>query len=343
MKIIYVGTLANKPDRDTQWIEALASLGLEIYSFGTNKYFSNHLSIFARIKKRLNTGEEVNLINKDLLDFVDVIKPVWIHFRMPIEFRPSTLKILQSKGIYLSCYFNDDPFSVNKVRFYYRLFYKTISYFNVHYVYRKKNIDEFIKAGAKKVIHCPPAYVPWRHFKNELSNRLNFTSEAVFIGHWENDNRVSYLEYLYNNNIDVKIFGGMWPHYLEKSVLKPLLPIIGVYGEEYNNTYASTLCGLCFFSKINNDQWTERPLEIIAVGGLLVCEKTSEAELLFKDREEAFFFSSKEELLSIVLELRNNLGLRNKVLSAGYKKLISSNSSILDRVKLMYNNFLSSK
>ena len=84
-------------------------------------------------------------------------------------------------------------------------------------------------------------------------------------------------------------------------------------------------------------------MEIIAVGGLLVCEKTTEAELLFKDREEAFFFSSKEELLSIVLELRNNLGLRHKVLSAGYKKLISSNSSILDRVELMYNDFLASK
>jgi hypothetical protein len=340
MKIIYVGSLAKRPDRDTQWVEAFSKLGLEVYTFGTQIYFFNSISFFDRILRRLNIGNRVNQINKDFLEFVNEINPTWVHFRMPVEFSSHTLKYLKKKGIFLTSYFNDDPYSRNRIKFYYRLFKTNIKYFDIHFVYRIKNIQEFFNAGAKKVIHCPPAFVPWRHNKINIMNGYDILCDGVFIGHWENDNRVSYLEFLVDNNISIKIFGGMWPNFLKRTSLKNMLPIIGIFDQDYNITYASALCGLCFFSKINNDQWTERPLEIIAVGGLLVCERTPEAISLFKDREEAFFFSSKEELLSIILELKNNKTLRNKVLSAGYNKLMSSNHSILDRAQFIYNCFL---
>jgi spore maturation protein CgeB len=93
---------------------------------------------------------------------------------------------------------------------------------------------------------------------------------------------------------------------------------------------------VCFFSKINNDGWTRRALEIVALGGLLVCERTEEAKQNFKDREEAFFFSSIEELVAVVHDLKNDPAMRQKVRAAGYERLMQSDNAILSRAKQVY-------
>ena len=110
-----------------------------------------------------------------------------------------------------------------------------------------------------------------------------------------------------------------------------LTPVTHAFGAEYNRIYASVVAGLCFFSKINNDTWTERALEIVAVGGLLVCERTEEAQTYFEDRQEAFFFSSVNELVDIVRELKAQPALRENVRSAGYRRLLSGRNTIDDR------------
>ena len=99
---------------------------------------------------------------------------------------------------------------------------------------------------------------------------------------------------------------------------------------------------LCFFSKLNNDQWTRRALEIVALGGVLVCERTEEAGCYFKDREEAFFFSTIEELISIVRQLKDAPDIRQRVRVAGYSRLMSSDHTILNRATDV-NRFVSSK
>ena len=91
--------------------------------------------------------------------------------------------------------------------------------------------------------------------------------------------------------------------------------------------------GLCFLSKINRDQLTRRTLEIPAVGGLLVCERTSEVELVFKDREEAFFFSDTDELVQIVRQVSKDTYLRKQVADAGRERLLHGSHSINDRVR----------
>ena len=120
-----------------------------------------------------------------------------------------------------------------------------------------------------------------------------------------------------------------------------LAPITTSFGKEYNYIYSNVLAGVCFFSKINNDTWTERALEIIAVGGLLVCERTKETESYFVDREEAFFFSSINELIEILTELKNNPLKREYVCKAGHRRLLAGNHTIKDRA-LQIDKFVQS-
>lgn len=335
MKLIYVGTLASSPDRDSQWIKSFESLGVNVIPFSTSLNYKN--SLLNKIIIRLHLGAEVIKMRKKLINLVEDERPDWIHFRLPVDFDRKTLKILKNKNIFLTEYFNDDPFSDKRLKFYYRLFKNTINIFDIHYVYRKRNIDDFKKHGALMVFHCPPAYVPWRHFKIDSGSK--FIYDAVFIGHWEDDWRVKCLEAIQQQGYDVMIKGGMWNSVIKDSnSLKNLYPINGIYDNEYNQLYGNALAGICFFSKINRDTWTERALEIIAVGGVLVCERTIEAETYFKDREEAFYFSTIEELIEIIKFLKTNPEIREKVKNSGFEKLKNGNHSVLDRATMIFQH-----
>ena len=139
------------------------------------------------------------------------------------------------------------------------------------------------------------------------------------------------VDALLRDGFDVVLKGGGWDRPTKGRPVGKLSPITHAFGVEYNRIYSSVVAGLCFFSKINNDSWTRRALEIVAVGGLLVCERTEEAQSHFKDREEAYFFSSVEELVEIVAELKAQPEKREAVRSAGHRRLLAEPNTIDDR------------
>ena len=337
MKMIYVASLSLKPDRDSGWIYSFESFGLKVITF-SSEIDINRNNLIERILNRLHIGPKYTKLQKKLLVLIDSEKPQWIHFRLPIEFSRKTIQRIKKKGIIITECFNDDPFSKKSPIGLNRKFRYALPFYDAHFVYRISNISDFHNYGAKYVYHCPPAYDPKRH--NTLginTSGLCIESDAAFIGHWEDDWRIDCLEALAIKGFSIIIKGGGWDSPLKDRSLSNLCPISHAFGEEYNQIYSSTIAGLCFFSKINRDTWTERALEIIAVGGVLVCERTEEAEKYFKDRVEAFFFSSIDELITIVSELKSNPALRESVKERGFNKLLGSKDTISDRAKLVYD------
>ena len=69
-------------------------------------------------------------------------------------------------------------------------------------------------------------------------------------------------------------------------------PIEPVFGDDY----AKALCGakvcLAFLSKLNRDSYTRRCFEIPACGNVMLAERTADLCRMFKEDEEACFFSS---------------------------------------------------
>ena len=124
------------------------------------------------------------------------------------------------------------------------------------------NVERYRKAGAAHVEHCPPFYDP----KTQLARPVTeFAADAAFVGHYEPDWRLECLDAL-ARRFDVVLRGGGWDRPIRNRALSKLAPITHAFGEDYNRIYASAVAGLCFFSKINNDAWTRRALEIVAVG-----------------------------------------------------------------------------
>jgi spore maturation protein CgeB len=334
--MLYIGTLAKEPDRDSFWIQSFRNFGWNVHTLSTNRIIDNKM--ISRFNKRFNVGSFNTHIQNELLSLIQKKNPIWVHFRLPIEFDSVTIKLIKNKGIIITEYCNDDPFSPKAPFGLYWKFKRAIPFYDAHFVFRERNIQEFYNANALNVIHCPPFYDPNLHFfENKTKKNEIYLYDAAFIGHWENDWRLECLNQLNDHGFNVIIKGGGWDKVISDRKLKHLLPITHAFGKEYNEIYKNSISGLCFFSKINRDKLTRRAFEIIAVGGLLVAERTSEVEKYFIDRKEAYFFSTIDELINIVTELKNNPLKRSAVQEAGYKRLLESKNSITDRALLIHN------
>jgi spore maturation protein CgeB len=336
MKMIYVGSLATGPDRDSSWIAAFKQLDCDVIPFSTQPEI-NQDGLMGRVCRRLNIGRVNKQMQQALLDLADRDQPVWIHFRLPLDFDRKTIQVLKSKNITVTQYFNDDAFSKHSPFGLHWKFRHALTAYDAHFVYRAHNILSYKKAGAPHVEHCPPTYDPQRHYiSGSRIDASDILADAAFIGHWENDWRVDCLDALKRNGYSVILKGGMWDAAIKNREIGSSAPISHAFGDEYNHIYANVVAGLCFFSKINNDSWTERALEIVAVGGVLVCERTDEAQTYFKDREEAYFFSSIKELITIVQVLKSDPDNREKVRAAGYARLLTGANTIHDRALQVY-------
>lgn len=322
------------PDRDHIWISEFLRLGWLVIPYQSRVEVEGN-NFFKKIKKRLSIGNEFEKMRSELIDLCIKEKPIWIHFRLPIEFGASTIKKLKKISPVLTQYFNDDPFSkIAPIGLYLR-FKSAIPHYDISFVYRYKNINNFKRAKSKEVLHLPPMYVP-THDKNRHSiGSQNFIADAAFVGHWENDNRVRFLSEIVNFGLKLIVRGGMWEKGVKGTPLEKFSPITSAFGDEYKNIYSNAVAGICFFSKINNDGLNRRALEIIEMGGVLVCERTEEAMKFFEEGKEALFFETHEELIECILKLKNNPVLRKKIKLKGYNKLIKSKSSIKDRAEFI--------
>ena len=334
--MIYVGSLAKDPDRDSGWMREFSELGWQIHQIDTNIKLGGS-ALVQKIKRRLQCSAEYVALERSLLELADKEKPQWVHFRLPTEFSRTTIRALKKRNIIVTQYCNDDAFSNKSPLGLYRKFRPAVPFFDGHFVFRYRNINDYQAAGARHVEHCPPTYDAQAHNQNQRAADGAFLADAAFVGHFENDGRLAYVEGLFNAGFKIILKGGMWERAIKHSPLAALLPIDHAFGDEYNRIYSNVIAGICFFSKINNDEWTRRAPEIIAIGGLLVCERTAEAQRRFKDKEEAFFFSDVQELIDIVKFLIDNPQRRESVRLAGHERLMKDGYALSDRALQIHN------
>jgi hypothetical protein len=347
MKMIYVGSMGD-PDRDSGWIYAFEKLGWKVIPFVSEIEYrkgSRIKDFLGKIYKRLNIGPQNWELQTKLLALAEKEKPVWIHFRLPVGFDRATVKKLKDQGALVTEYFNDDAFSKTQAIGLHWKFRFALRAYDGHFVWRPRDVEVYRAKGATYVEHSPPYYDPNRvYLQGDLTTAPNYLADVGFIGHWEGDWRVDCLDALAGYGFSIILKGGCggWEPAIRGRRIAHLAPVLHADDHEYRQVYGNVVAGVCFFSKINNDQWTRRAFEIVALGGVLVCERTEEGQRYFIDREEAFFFSSIDELVSIVRQLKDKPEIRQRVRVAGYSRLMSSEHTILNRATYIHR-FVSSK
>jgi spore maturation protein CgeB len=324
--------------------DKIEQLGHEVIRFSWRKYFT---SIPGKIEAALGwSGPITWQVNNKLVQAIDGnnidILLVW----RGTCINEKTLKLIKQRNpqCTLVSYNNDDPFSpkysiksapLNQQRLW-KIFVNSLPAYDLNFVFRHLNVSEVLQVGGKHADVLLPYFIPEFNQPTKLSEvELDrFKCDVVFIGHYEADGRERYLQQLVAGGLDVKLYGGK---YWNRQVLGDLVDYFGeireVYGDEYRQALAGAKMCLCFLSKLNRDTYTTRCFEIPACGKLLLSERTEDLMKMFKEDEEAVFFSSPEELVEKALWLSQHPEDVERIARAGMERVHLDGHSVKDRMK----------
>jgi spore maturation protein CgeB len=266
------------------------------------------------------------LMNISLYKRVKREKPDILVIWRGILYTPLLLKVLkQNFNIKLISFNNDDPFSskyiegkINQRRLWLN-FRKGIPLFDINLVYRPHNLIDYKIAGSKNTLLFQPYFIP-SQIEPILEKKYPKIYDVSFIGHFTSE-RLNYINYLLDNNVNVKVFGPGWDGKKLSSNYNYDRVITPIYGEDYFKTIIQSKMCIAFLSKLNRDVYTRRNFEIPACGTCMVSERTDELKQLYKEGEEALFFNNKEELLhKVKLNNSDYIGKngRLRALTSGY-------------------------
>ena len=333
---------------------AFEFLGHEVFRFSWCQYFNSgsndQNSTFKRIQRKFMIGPVVNQINLDLLKLTEATRPDLIFLYRGSHIFSETLRKIKTidKSILICSYNNDDPFSPKYPKWLWRHYIDSIKYCDKVFVYRKSNILDAQKAGAKNVDLLRSWYLPWKDIPVNLDekDRGVFGSDVTFVGHYENDGRLEACEALLRRNVDLKLFGpykglgksGWYGRIDSQSLLANQTPLRWLAGNDYVKAISGTRIGLCFLSKLNRDTYTRRCFEIPACGAALFSEYSEDLATLYPEGSEAEFFRSQDELVEKVQSYLLYEKLLSSLTVAGTERLKADGHDVVSRVRSLICN-----
>jgi len=284
--------------------------------------------------KMISYGVDVIFIPKKIelcfKVFINKYDVVWVEKGIFLGlFTLNLMKRLSAKTLLV--HFNpDDPFGVDINKRYWNIFVGAMKGYDCHFVPRWQNINEYrerIGSSEVKVIHLFPAWsLPSWRIQEIQARAVPKRYDVVFIGFCDKK-RLSYIEYLLEHGVKVHVPHD-WPYINSSNYVR--FPC-KLWGDEYKKAIGEAHISLGFLNPCNRDEYTSRSIEIPSLGSMLVAERTISHGSLFVDGVEAAFFSTKEELLRIVLNYLNNKDKCLQITANGQKRVLES-GYLLDKI-----------
>jgi len=343
MKILVVGD-GHSAIHEVAVIAAFRKLGHQVESFYWKDYFNSInpiVGLWRRAQNKFLIGPAFNKLNQNLISKAVDFEPKLIFIYRGTHIKPST--IVKLKQALPDCkifgYNNDNPFAAGHPFWIWRHFLKSVPIYDLVFAYRKHNMDDLIKFGAKRVELLRSWFLPELH-RCSIEKKYPYKSDCVFVGHYEKDGRAECLEALLSSGVQVQLFGpyrGLknsgWYAPIQKSEsLKTLLPVSYLVGKDYTDAVKSAPIALCFLSKLNRDTYTRRCFEIPAIGAALFSEYSDDLASIFIEDKEAVFFKNKYELVAKVKYYLSNRDKLDMLRVRGQQRVIKDGHDIYTRL-----------
>jgi spore maturation protein CgeB len=309
-----------------------------VTKFQWNNYFSNYqyINIFYEfyytLENRYKFWPIVKKINRNFLLQVKNNEYDIIFLWSAVHIYPSTMLEIKKYSIVIG-YNNDQTFSKRPPSWLFYLLRRSVPFYDQFFVYRKSDKSLIEKVGVTSSIFMPT----FDSDKIFLIASVDKNYDVVFIGHYENDGRDELLLKLVDQGFKVRLNGQRWEQscYFEKLV-ESFGEIIPAY-DDYNEALNSAKVCLSFLSKLNNDTYTRRTLEIPATKTVMLAEYTDDQAAMFEPNVEAVYFSDHLEAIDKLKWLIVNPDLADSIAIAGYNKVLSGSNQLSHRVNDIIN------
>lgn len=322
--------------------DALAALNCTVTRFKWHRYFHSHGSHFKpgslllRAQNKFMIGPALWALNRDLIATAEQVLPDIVFIYRGSHITAETLRAIRRvcPDAILIGYNNDDPFSPHYPSWMWRHYKAGLPHYDLVFAYRPGNLPELAAAGARRVELLRSWFVPSRN--HPVARGDGPPCDVVFIGHYEDDGRLTYLEEVVRRGHHLRLFGHpeQWNPVLRTSqLLKDLVPVRTVWGENYNRVLNEARVALCFFSRLNRDGYTRRCFEIPASGTLLMSEYSDDLASLYRDGEEAVLFHSIEDFGRKLDFVLRNEARRSEIAQAGRKRVVEDRHDVQSRME----------
>lgn len=342
MKILVVGD-GHSAIHEVAVAAALKKLGHEVEPFYWHSYFqliNPIVQLWRRAQNKFLIGPTINKLNCDLVKKAVEFGPRLIFIYRGTHVTPRTL--IELKRVLPECqifgYSNDDPFAAGHPPWLWRHFMKGVPIYDVVFAYRKHNIAEYLNSGAKRVELLMPWFVPEKDIPLTQDELIEKQYDVVFVGHYENDGRVGYLEKISQSNFTFGLFGPDWNRAPEYDWLQKHQPVLPVRGNLYRETLISAKIALCFLSSLNRDTYTRRCFEIPAMGVFMLCQFSDDLAKLFEDGVDVVFFRNPDDMMEKIAHFTRHDELREKIASDGRARVVRDKHDIVSRMVYVLNH-----
>lgn len=334
MKVLQVGDFNFDYYDESLFLEFNKNVTIVADKFQWNYYFSNYqytslpAKLYYTLENRYKCGPLVKKLNSDLLQRVKKGSYDVIFLWRAIHLYPGTIRKLKRKAVVIG-YNNDQTFSKNHPWWLFFLLKRSMPFYDHYFVYRESDKAAIEKFGCSSSVFMP-TFDASRVFPIDGVGK---EYDVAFIGHYEDDGRDQLLLLLLKAGFKVRLNGQRWEKSTCYDELKRLLgrDIAPVY-EGYNEALNSAKVCLSFLSKLNNDTYTRRTLEIPASKTVMLAEYTDDQAKMFEPGVEAVYFSSHQEAIDKLRWLCEEPMRIDKIAMAGYKKVLSGSYQLCHRV-----------
>ena len=336
INILFVGA-GDYPMYETAFYNACAKIdNIEADLFTWNGILKDiKFDFIRRMENKISCGPHIKKINNILLQKCEknVYDIVFLYScRLITE---KTIIKLKQKGIYIAVYNNDNPFATYYPRYFWRNYIKSIKHADMTYIYRKNNIEDCIKHGAKKIELLRAYYIESRNYLIDEKDKIS-VPDVLFLGHQEADERQEYIKALLDEKIYVGVPESAWSNF-EKG--NPYLILLKDTQNLYNTMLNSTKIAIVFLSKINHDTYTRRCFEIPVTQTLMVAPYTADIADMFQESKEVVLYKNKQDFVEKIKYFLEHDKERKNIANAGYRRVLSDGHEASDRVRQIVDNF----
>lgn len=241
---------------------------------------------------------------------------------------PSLVAELRKQCGKVLCYNMDDPFGTRDgMRF--RQYLRSAPHYDLLVVVRECNVVEAKRVGARDVLRVFMAADEVAHAPRILSDEdiRKWSAEVAFIGTWMPE-RGPFLARLVQLGVPLTIRGSNWRRAKEWPVLRRHWGGHDLKNEtEYAKAIQCAKVCIGLLSKGNRDASTCRSFEIPLLGGVFCAERTPEHSFLYKENQEAVFWSDPEECAEQCKRLLVDESLRGRIRENGRARCLQNRTT----------------
>ena len=229
----------------------------------------------------------------------------------------------------------DDPFGSRDGRKW-RLYLKSVPFYDLLIVVREENVSEAQRSGAKRVLRVYRSADEVAHAPRTITadDLKQWKTDVLFVGTWMPE-RGRFLLQLVELGVPLSIRGDHWARAKEWQQLHPFWRGPAIYEDDYAKAIQGADVLLGMLSMGNRDQHTSALVfEIPYLGGVLCAERTPEHCDLYREDEEAVFWSSADECAEKCFALLNDAGLRRRIAGGRLRCIMNrtTNEAVMRRI-----------